>query len=120
LHKNEIEYGMPLVSQFCDRDERTIVYIAGLKECPRKNSYLNAFVRAFWYKDHTANGANFVTQYAATSPTEDIAESFTSFVLQRKPSVAEDIGDEKILFFYQYPELISARERIRASVAEYF
>jgi len=41
----------------------------------------------------------FVTKYAATSPVEDIAESWAFFVLSPKPEMTS-IANEKIFFFY--------------------
>ncbi|MEZ4643120.1 MAG: hypothetical protein R3E31_10390 [Chloroflexota bacterium] len=51
----------------------------------------------------------FVTDYAATNPGEDIAESFTAFILQPKPT-EDTLAAEKILFFYDYPELVALRK----------
>jgi hypothetical protein len=53
----------------------------------------------------------FVTSYAATNPEEDIAEAFTFFVFSPKPA-GHTIAEEKILFFYQYPELVELRADI--------
>lgn len=53
----------------------------------------------------------FVTSYAATNPEEDIAESFTFFVFSSQP-VGDTIAEEKILFFYNYPELVEFRAMI--------
>ena len=61
----------------------------------------------------------FVSNYAPTSPAEDIAESFTFFILSPKPEVIS-ISDEKILFFYNYPELVDLRTEILGSVCAEF
>jgi len=53
----------------------------------------------------------FLTDYAPTSPAEDIAESFTFFILSPKPEL-NSIANEKILFFHEYPELLELRARI--------
>lgn len=53
----------------------------------------------------------FLTEYAATSPEEDIAESLAFFILAEKPEI-ESIADEKILFFYEYPQLVDLRQEI--------
>ena len=53
----------------------------------------------------------FLTDYAATSPLEDIAESWAFFVLSPKPEL-NSIANEKILFFYEYPELVALRQEI--------
>lgn len=93
--------------------------------CSRPNSYINAFFEAFWadiYEESLEYGDDvesfyeeyedqFVTDYAATNPAEDIAESFTFFVMQSKPE-GDTIAEEKILFFYDYPELLQLRAEI--------
>lgn len=53
----------------------------------------------------------FVTSYAATNPEEDIAESFAFFVFSPEPA-GDTILEEKILFFYNYPELVELRAAI--------
>lgn len=55
----------------------------------------------------------FITNYAATSPTEDIAESFTYFVFD--DSLKENLKQHpKIQFFYRYPEFVEMRNQIRS------
>lgn len=53
----------------------------------------------------------FVTDYAVASPEEDIAESWTLFILAPVP-VGVTIAEQKILFFYKYPGLVRLREEI--------
>lgn len=106
--------------------------------CAQPDAYLNQFFNRFWadmhaewqdvnliedddayyealdefyykYEDH------FVTHYAATSPEEDIAESFAFFVLSPRPA-GDTIAEEKMLFFYEYPELARVREQIIANI----
>lgn len=98
--------------------------------CARSNSYLNAFVDNFWeaedlkhsssyasyYKEHPDD---FITEYAAKRPEEDMAESFTQFVLYSKPT-GDTKKDQKILFFYDYPELVKIRTHIRNEVKQYY
>ena len=95
----------------------------------RQNSYLNAFYRRFWsltLDDRTANPQtynfylrhkrDFVSDYASTDPSEDIAESFTAFVLLERPEKPTTVADEKILFFYDYDELATLRDAIRENL----
>lgn len=106
--------------------------------CSRSDSYINAYFNAFWadiyaewqdlnlidddeayyqalddfyykYEDR------FLTDYASTNPEEDIAEAFTFFVLSPYPE-GETIANQKILFFYKYPELVALRDRITAGI----
>ena len=104
-----------------------------------KNSYLGMFVNNFWksdllyewdkivkkrseskkikllYEFYLSYSDDFVTDYAAESPEEDIAESWTFFVLSDKPKKST-ILSEKILFFYQFPKLVKYREHIRLNI----
>ena len=56
-----------------------------------------------------------MTEYAATNPSEDFAESFMVFVLKEKPTKST-IADQKILFFYDFPELVEMRDFIRSNL----
>lgn len=102
--------------------------------CSSQGAYINLFFNRFWvdiideleqveliedddgyyeglelfyekYKDQ------FVTDYAATNSGEDIAESFTHFVLKDKPA-GNTIAEQKMLFFYDFPELVQLRMTI--------
>ncbi len=109
--------------------------------CSLPNSYINQFYDQFWsriygqwstvneakdlpnymlllarfYHDH-AN--QFITPYASTSPEEDMAETWSYFVLNPKPA-ADSIAHEKVLFFYGYPELVSLREQIVSNICKF-
>lgn len=100
--------------------------------CLKKDAYLYHFYQQFWQYDtmmkwkksknietdpavqtnfYTSHPDEFVTEYATSHPTEDFAESFMYFVLAIKP-VGDTKADKKILFFYQYPELVQLRNVI--------
>ncbi len=102
--------------------------------CALPGSYINQFFNRFWSDLHTewqdvnlieddeayyaalddfyyAHEDRFLTDYAATNPEEDIAEAFSFFVLAPRPEGAS-IAEEKMLFFYDYPELVSMRDQI--------
>lgn len=111
-----------------------------------KNSYMNKFVKRFWsggllnewdviqkkycitehkecveklydlYKD---NYTDFLTDYAAESPEEDIVESWTAFVLYDKIKNPETVAEQKINFFYQFPELVKYRKIIKKNITPY-
>lgn len=110
--------------------------------CANPDSYINAFFNRFWadiheewndinleededtyyirldefyykYEDH------FLTDYAATNPEEDIAESWSFFVLAPKPA-GDIIAEQKILFFYEYPELVQLRAQILNNLCNSF
>ena len=97
--------------------------------CAGDASYLWTFEKQFWsaYTDapdaantdaavadefYRAHEDDFVSDYAATSVVEDIAESFMTFVLEDQPS-GDSVVARKLDFFWQYPELVTIRERIR-------
>jgi hypothetical protein len=102
--------------------------------CSYENAYLNAFYEEFWtgllpeildieneqdedrYYDQLDSfyekyQSQFVSDYAATNLEEDIAESWAHFVLNARPD-GDTIAEQKILFFYDYPELVDLRARI--------
>lgn len=111
-------------------------FLGGAAGCSKSGSYYGAFVGKFWSTDarraseraqkkgvdnslYAAHKDDFVTKYATTNPREDIAESFTDFVLRSKPVNGTLIKDQKILFFYDYPELVTLRDSIRAVIGKY-
>lgn len=106
--------------------------------CSYADSYLQAFYTRFWlninedwekvdalqygsedltpyyeglYSFYKSHQDQFVDDYATTHPTEDIAESFTYFVFTPKPN-GNSIKEQKIAFFYEYPELVQLRADI--------
>jgi|TARA_B100002003_G_C14117497_1_gene537489 hypothetical protein len=104
--------------------------------CATEKSYLNLYFKAFWkdiypewvklqevesddeyYSLSEAFGRKyddrFLTEYASSSVEEDIAESFTGFVLKDKPTTST-VQDQKILFWYRYPEMEKLRKVIRS------
>ncbi|WP_053957638.1 hypothetical protein [Inediibacterium massiliense] len=102
-----------------------------------KDSYLNQFYNEFWtniYEEwQIANEpkenergqdkaleafyekykSQFVSEYATTSPEEDIADSFMEFVMNDQPK-GNTIAEKKMLFFYNFEELVKIREKIRS------
>lgn len=107
---------------------------AVMEGCTFPKSYINLFFKTFWTKlmpefnriqqiedsNEFQNQANafyekyqshFVSDYAATNLGEDIAETFTVFVLKSKPAPST-IADQKVLFFYDYPELVQLKKVI--------
>jgi Uncharacterized protein conserved in bacteria len=135
--------------------------------CLKEDSYLNLFFQKFWadiYREYYYGGNQvmstydfhqkyydqFVSNYAATDPVEDFAETFTTFVLWNDEEIdnykkwcAKDMGDgwnlineqglsywkncekiyrdnsiweEKIRFFYDFPELVEMRDFIRSNL----
>jgi hypothetical protein len=105
--------------------------------CAAQSAYITEFSKRYWQRYdkkapkndgedqdevqrfYNQNGKDqtFVSEYAATNLTEDMAESFASFVLQSKPSGTKTV-DKKIAFYYEYPALVRERERIRTALAK--
>jgi hypothetical protein len=110
--------------------------------CSNSDSYINQYYQRFWkdiyaewsqidqiqdqhdyyeklsqfyqhYEDH------FVSEYATTNPGEDIAESWAFFVLGPKPQ-GNTIADQKVLFFYEHPELVQLRAQILTRLCTVF
>ncbi|BES63637.1 hypothetical protein SANA_00760 [Gottschalkiaceae bacterium SANA] len=98
-----------------------------------EKSYLNEFFQTFWidvYQEHqlqvdpqdqSGDSAYvfyekhqdlFVSDYAATNPEEDFAETFRVFICKEKPS-GEQKQDQKVLWMYKQEELVTMREQIR-------
>lgn len=111
-----------------------------------ERSYLNMFVTLFWngnllekwdnirskychtestnclkklYGLYRANADEFVTDYAAESPEEDIAESWTAFVLRDRVKKPKTTFEKKINFFYRFPELVEYRKYIRRNIKKF-
>lgn len=120
---------------YSEAEESCPTYFTG-EGCAKSSSYIYKFYDEFWsgfydewseinyiedddeYYDALDNfyykyEDQFVTDYAATNVGEDIAESWTFFVISEKPT-GSTIAEKKILFFYQFPELVQLREQIVA------
>ena len=113
--------------------------------CSHSNSYIHRFYQRFWvsidpewkkidalqYADdlspyydglfnfYLKHQDQFVDDYATTHPAEDIAETFAYFIFSPKPR-QESIANEKILFFYEFPELVNLRRQIVNQVCAEF
>jgi len=104
-----------------------------------KGSYLSEFVAAFWVDKlyewdkidairnenrkqrklsqfYVNNKTDFLTDYAAEAPEEDLAESWTFFVLSDKQKLTDEIKLQKVNFFYQFEELVELRNEIRGTI----
>lgn len=110
--------------------------------CSNSNSYINQYYQHFW-KDIYAEWSQidqiqdqhdyyqelsqfyqhyedrFVSEYATTNPGEDIAESWAFFVLGPKPQ-SNTVADQKVLFFYEHPELVQLRAQILTRLCTVF
>ncbi len=99
--------------------------------CSLEDSSLSLFIEYFWADIIEEFGEDvdpeelymrypddFITEYAATDPMEDIAESWAQFVL-KPPPLDDSIAAAKVNFFYEFPELVELREVILANIEEF-
>jgi len=85
--------------------------------CFSEDAYLSDFYKRFWSSGGHGKVEDFyVSKYAMYSPEEDFSESFAHFVLTKTPN-GESVMEEKILFFYEYEELVQLRAEILARAA---
>lgn len=99
------------INYFDDDATCSSLYIDSL--CIMPDSYLYAFYDAFYVKHPvTSKDSDFVSSYAKDSVTEDFSESFTSFVLSKKDESNQTLSNQKINFFYNYPEFVQMRTEI--------
>ncbi|MBH0098568.1 hypothetical protein I6E68_05355 [Salinibacterium sp. NSLL150] len=112
------------------QDESTVdacpVY-SEIDGCPFDDSYLFAYYTEFWPdfslddleteteddKEERYTPEEFVTDYAATIPSEDAAEVFAEWVLADDLPAGDSIVEQKLRFFEDYPELVELRDTIR-------
>lgn len=143
LHNSQVETYLPLyenpddMEAFVRGEEACRTYFLA-EGCSHPGSYLNLFYERYWrslfdewqaihqesketkrenllmrfYKRHDGE---FVSRYAVTSPEEDIAETFLYYVLTSLPA-GDNLAEQKILFFDEFPELASLRADIRTNL----
>jgi hypothetical protein len=138
---HEFGHMLTLNDQQLDYETSTCSTYETLDGCSADDSYINDFYDAFWtdiYDEWEANVLTadgevdedevynfydqypdqFLTDYAPTGPEEDIAESWIYFVMGPKPA-GDTIAEQKILFFYDYPELVTLRQQILNGMCQY-
>lgn len=86
--------------------------------CSDEESYIFAFYTSFYSDGASTNEDDFVTEYAGENIVEDMAESFTFFVREDEERRGDTIADEKVNFFYGFPELVEMRDEIREDLAD--
>ncbi len=148
LEKNQVPPSLPLFeaefdSEISDDDYWAVFNAESGKcdqfftgeGCANENSYINKFFFRFWtdiYAErltfdpgdiemeqafYAKYQNRFVSLYAVTNPGEDFAESFTEFVLSPRTG-ATTIAEQKVNFFYDYPELVDLRQSIRLTLID--
>lgn len=140
---HEFAHILSLETEQVKREYNSCATLEVEEGCAVKGAYLNAFYNQFWQgqasKQHESMVAaaqddeekkqtlveafynkqpnSFVTEYAATDPMEDFAETFAYFVLSDKVSNPTTLKDKKIHFFYGYPKLVEIRQHIRENTS---
>jgi hypothetical protein len=84
--------------------------------CFYDDAYLYQFYGRFWLGYYEETGEYFLSEYATTHEQEDFAESFMYFVLYPKPE-GNTMAEEKILFFYEFEEMVMLRAELLARIA---
>ena len=127
IHTMVHEFGhiVTLNSTQVEKTTGTCPVIEISEGCVRPGTAIEAFNAKFWakYGGDTSSDSSapysddaFVTEYAASNMVEDLAETFAFFVLRPTPTGSSE-KDQKIQFMYSRPELVTLRNRIRASLA---
>jgi hypothetical protein len=144
LNSDQISIGKD--NEFYDWDQvpENCSQLSTPEGCSNPDSYINLFYQNFWLDifdewyttvyepqtdsdDEYASLVNdfyskyqdqFAEDYAATNIEEDLAVSFETFILSSKPS-GETVIDQKVLFFYNFPELVAMRKQIIQNVCSY-
>lgn len=85
--------------------------------CANKTSYIYTFYDRFWKGvsvPATYSKDMFVSEYAASEPVEDLAETFAFFVLEKdKDKLGNQVKDQKMKMLYTYSELVQMRKDMR-------
>lgn len=119
MHLIAMDQAKPLTAAAC------MGIVQGDEGCYEKGSVYADYVEAFWPKadrDRALNGddlytgkeKNFVSEYASTSAHEDLAESFSVWVISE--GKGDTVADAKQRFFARYPQLVALKQHIRTSV----
>ena len=97
--------GSVITSHSCDGNYRTWLNIV-----PHKTWPANSMRKVTWGNMHTefpTDRRNLIDK----GEIPQVAETFAYFVYSPKPT-GNTIKDQKILFFYNYPEFVQARDQI--------
>lgn len=121
---------------FVDEEDCDTYFVMGLESCAREGSYYD-MLREYWDKDFIEWGEEFlelfendpdeaegaleiyfmnneekhISEYAASSPDEDAAETIAYFATADIPTGELSVADEKILEMYNFDEMIDLRSR---------
>ena len=126
------------VEFFVDEEDCDSYYIIELGSCARDGSYYDA-LRPYWDQDFINWGHHYlelfrddtdrasdqlaayylehydehVSQYAASGPDEDAAETIAHFARYRVPTGTLEVFEEKVILLYDFEEMVEFRTRVR-------
>lgn len=98
--------------------------------CAPEGSYFRDWVEQFWAgylhsdadaepdtaaDDRFATG-DYVSEYAATNPYEDLAETFDAWVREDSEPTGDAVIDQKLRFFDAYPEIVELKEHAQLAL----
>lgn len=111
FHDAEKEYpenGTPFEKNIYSYKQGTVMYTFA------EHFYQKVFSEEKWYLYDLFSkySGEFVCEEAAGGIANDMAYSFAEFVVRDKP-VGESVVEQKVTFFYNYPEYVAVREQIR-------
>jgi len=148
LNETQVTYDSDLLDAYADMEMSDAEYEALLAKvesdcgaasgvfdgeaCFIPGSYLFEFYRGFWdwYGEDAQElafegtlfeeyEADFVNDYAATSPTEDFAETFAAWLMpEHEAFLITETVEDKFAFFESQPELMALRAQIEAGLEE--
>ncbi len=109
--------------------EQGCVTYFSIEGCAIPGRVFERFVSSFWNVEdgwetsdgavtdrHSASPESFVTNYAATNPGEDIAETCVFFIYSLRPT-GNTVADQKISLLWEFPELVQLRSWLRRGLA---
>lgn len=106
-------------------------------DCLQDNTLMSDYIDRFWaqygeewiensYKSQPEKEAfynnninDFEVPYAALNPKEDYAVTFVSFITAPMPEDSSQLGDIKVMSFYEDPELVALRVDILKNLLAY-
>jgi Zn-dependent peptidase ImmA (M78 family) len=88
--------------------------------CANKDSAINTFWNTYWkgVTNSEFDENKYVTEYASTNETEDFAETFAFFVLEKDTELESDVKDRKIKLLYSFPDLVAIRTEMRNALSK--
>lgn len=123
---------------FEDEEDCNTYFVPGLESCAKEDSYY-AHLAEYWDQDFIDWGHNFldyfredpdqaeqdlrdyydrhqeefVSEYAASGPDEDAAETIAHFAVHDLPTGSLLVAEEKTVLFYDFAEMVALRQEVQ-------